>query len=243
VDFDRVFDLESGLKVFYRENSVSTMLDSDYLLSAGVRPPFVAVAGHQSGGRGRRPGRVWLDNPGDSLLCTIVPGEVSFEQGLFSLAAGAAVVQALVDSGVEDVSISWPNDILIGGKKVCGILCEVQQGFAAAGIGLNLGQEFFPEELRKPACSLFSVTGRKFEPEVILDRVFSRLTALNSSEILEVVNNFLYKKENKVEFLAGDPSGGNRVSGVLKGVTSSGAVVLDIDGKNQEFGAGEFIFL
>lgn len=121
----------------------------------------VVCAETQTRGRGRL-GRVWLGVPGKSLAFSVIlrPGIRTDEFAVLTLAAAAAVAEALENSGFR-CEIRWPNDILIGGRKVCGILTEMQaeqdrMGFAVVGIGLNVHQRpaDFPESFRSQATSL-----------------------------------------------------------------------------------------
>lgn len=139
--------------------------------AAGGAPPFsVAIADEQVAGRGRS-GRRWSSPPGAGLWMSVLlrtPGGGGAP--LLTLAVGVAVAEALegvVGRGAP--ALEWPNDILLEGRKVCGILCEGIAGAAAAGggagvvagIGVNLRQrpEDFPPELRERATSVETVVG------------------------------------------------------------------------------------
>ena len=92
------------------------------------------------------------------------------------LVAGVAVHAALAGlvEGVE-VKIKWPNDILIGGRKVCGILCEARGDIAAIGIGVNVNQTAWPVELKNVASSLKLATGRTLALDDILQTIIHSL--------------------------------------------------------------------
>ena len=101
-------------------------------------PPFsLVLAGHQTAGRGRL-GREWVSRPGESMAFSVmVPGRGS---GLswIPLVAGACLVEAVRSVGVAEVGLKWPNDVLVGGKKLAGVLCEVHRGGGViVGVGLN----------------------------------------------------------------------------------------------------------
>jgi len=100
--------------------------------------PFALVlAGHQTAGRGRL-GREWVSRPGESMAFSVmVPGRGS---GLswIPLVAGACLVEAVRSVGVAEVGLKWPNDVLVGRKKLAGVLCEVHRGGGViVGVGLN----------------------------------------------------------------------------------------------------------
>jgi BirA family biotin operon repressor/biotin-[acetyl-CoA-carboxylase] ligase len=155
------------------------------LAAAGAADGTAVVADSQAAGRGRR-GRPWLDEPGASLLASIVLRprlEPARLPGL-SLAAGVALAEALTRTAGVTPRLKWPNDVLINGRKVAGILLEsrleagppVSQsraGLAAAvttvlGVGVNLSQRLFPAELGGRATSIWLVTGRRVDRDSLL---------------------------------------------------------------------------
>jgi biotin-[acetyl-CoA-carboxylase] ligase BirA-like protein len=122
----------------------------------------VIQAHHQSGGRGRAVGRVWNDEPGASLLMSVVLTKIPEPANLLQYRVALAVISALREitgTSENDLRLKWPNDILLNGKKVCGILLEAQWNgslmrSAVIGIGINVRQSKFPEELDAIATSL-----------------------------------------------------------------------------------------
>lgn len=125
---------------------------------AGAPSGRVVIAEEQTAGRGRR-GREWFASPGDSLAFSLLwrfaPGTAP--AGL-SLAAGVAVARALARVGARDTALKWPNDILLGGRKLGGILVELLPGAphaAVIGIGINLHlPQAMPDEVRAIAAAL-----------------------------------------------------------------------------------------
>lgn len=139
-------------------------------------------AERQTAGRGRR-GRVWHSTPGQSLLFSILLKGGHLSADLLVLASAAAVAQTLSSLAVPSVQIKWPNDILIAGKKVCGILCESRivhsQAWFVVGIGINVCQErrFFEQHnLAVSATSLVLETDQSIERN---DLAASLLNALD----------------------------------------------------------------
>lgn len=168
-----------GGTVWYRERTTSTMLDIAELLRRGEPEGTIAVAGFQESGRGRFAERRWSTPAGEALLFTvalraprIVPdSSASFPPGAPeakaarlapSLRLGLGVSLFLESLGVRP-QIKWPNDVVVNGRKICGILVVGSLGWYHAGIGLNLRQDGFPEGLRRPATSL-RLEGRDLEP-------------------------------------------------------------------------------
>lgn len=142
---------------------------------AGAAEGTVVTARHQRAGRGRR-GRDWWDEPGQSLLVSVLlrPTGPPAVAPQLALVAGLAVAEALeVGAGVT-ACIRWPNDLLVDGRKVCGILAEAASDgagrldHAILGIGINLNQAEFPDALRARATSLRLLTGGAHDAEALL---------------------------------------------------------------------------
>lgn len=141
----------------------------------------VIVAKDQTQGRGRM-GRAWESSKGKGLFMTIIlkPSIEIEEVPKINLIAAAAVSLALGDLGIE-AKIKWPNDIVASGKKLAGILLEMKTNmeginYLILGIGINVNQkrEDFPEDLREKAGSLRSITGRKIDLDLLLNKILER---------------------------------------------------------------------
>jgi BirA family biotin operon repressor/biotin-[acetyl-CoA-carboxylase] ligase len=159
----------------------STQGEAARLAAAGASEGTVVTATHQSAGRGRR-GREWLDAPGESLLLSIVLTP-RIPPGLapqLSLVAAVAVVDALGRAGVT-AAIRWPNDVMVGERKICGMLPEAvttREGaleYVVLGIGLNVNQRDFPVSIRTLATSIRIETGREQAVEEMLAVVMAEL--------------------------------------------------------------------
>ena len=126
----------------------------------------VVVADEQTEGRGRL-GRRWLAPPGTSLLCSILlrPQVDSARLPELSLVAGRACAEAIAEVTGLDTRVKFPNDVLVHGRKVAGILAEASEGRVVLGIGVNVSQQpgQFPAEARTPATSLVLETGRAID--------------------------------------------------------------------------------
>ena len=168
----------------------STQSEAQRLAAAGAPEGTVVTALHQRAGRGRR-GHEWWDAPGESLLASVLlrpAGPVTAAPQL-SLVGGLAVADALVAVAAVPARIRWPNDLLVDGRKVCGILAEAASdsvgdsvGAGAGrlhhvilGIGVNLAQTAFPEALADRATSLRLVTGRAPAADAVLAAVLEHL--------------------------------------------------------------------
>jgi BirA family biotin operon repressor/biotin-[acetyl-CoA-carboxylase] ligase len=145
------------------------------LAAGGVPEGTVVVAAQQTHGRGRL-GRTWASPPGGLWCSVIVRPDGDAEWGLLSLAAAVAVAEAVERAAGAPAAIRWPNDVLIGGAKVAGILIETAPGAAILGIGLNANID--PAalgDLRTPATSLSAMLGHPVPLDALRDLVLECL--------------------------------------------------------------------
>jgi BirA family biotin operon repressor/biotin-[acetyl-CoA-carboxylase] ligase len=138
----------------------------------------VAVADEQTEGRGRL-GRQWLAPGGTSLLVSVLlrPNVESARLPELSLVAGRACAEAIADAAGLETEVKFPNDVLVRGRKVAGILAEASEGRVVLGIGVNVSQAAgqLPAEPRTPATSLLLETGRVVDRAVLLVALLDRL--------------------------------------------------------------------
>jgi BirA family biotin operon repressor/biotin-[acetyl-CoA-carboxylase] ligase len=147
--------------VIHLETVDSTSTELERLLKKDAEPGTLVTAGNQTMGRGRK-GRTWHSPPkGNLYLSTLVSvGETgSVRLNLLPLAAGVAALDAMKDVFPLDLKLKWPNDVLLGGLKTAGILCEVpdpkkQPLLAIVGLGVNIATSTFPDELHDLATNL-----------------------------------------------------------------------------------------
>ncbi|MFN0109061.1 MAG: biotin--[acetyl-CoA-carboxylase] ligase [Blastocatellia bacterium] len=155
---------------------------NDYLKQLAVTEPefTCAVAIEQTAGRGRRE-RQWHSSAGDGLyLSVLLAPQSATKLSLLSLMTSIAVAETLIERGVPGVDIKWPNDVLVNGRKLCGILVEsVSSGSDAprivVGVGVNLNHQSFPEELHSTATSLRLETGQTTPVDEFRDQALGRL--------------------------------------------------------------------
>jgi len=136
----------------------STNTRARELAAAGVPHGTVVTAAEQSAGRGRQ-GRAWTAPPGKALLYSAVLRPLEERHTMLPLAVPLAVAEAAEELQPDiECGVKWPNDVLVEGRKLAGVLIEArpQDGWAVIGIGLNLAieQDEFPAELRETATSL-----------------------------------------------------------------------------------------
>lgn len=217
-----------GSPVFHLTETESTMQDARILAGQGYPSGTVAYADFQNAGRGRVEGRTWVSPPKESLLCTVLihsappPG--------FTLRVGLAVARSLDAFLPADrkTRIKWPNDVLVGGKKIAGILCENDGSVLYVGTGINIGQDSFPADISAKATSLaLGPKVRLPSPEEVLEVYLAKLR-----EVLElkdwqtpISEKLLYRGE-RITFLAGDPGKDERIDGFIEGIGPAGELLF-----------------
>ncbi len=138
------------------------MIEASSLAISGAQHGTVVLADEQTSGMGRL-GRSWVSSAGVGIYCSVLlrldlaPGSLP----IASLVLGLATAEAIQKATQLICDLRWPNDVLIGERKVAGILTHLTEGCIIAGIGINANQTSFPAELRTPATSLRIESGGK----------------------------------------------------------------------------------
>jgi BirA family biotin operon repressor/biotin-[acetyl-CoA-carboxylase] ligase len=226
----------------------STNAEALRRLEAGAVTPLAVVAEQQTAGRGRR-GRVWVSPFGEnlyfSLLLKIDRGVKGLE-GL-SLVVGLAVVAALRKVGVQDIGLKWPNDVLASGRKIAGVLLELAGDLAdvchvVIGIGINANMLVSGEKIDQEWTSASIETGLLIDRNRLLLELQIQLDEYLAAHALRGFSAFINEwdgndlwRERLVEL----SSGGSKVSGMVKGVDATGALLLSVGGVVRAFSGGE----
>lgn len=214
---------------------------------AGAPEGEVAIARIQTAGRGRH-GRPWVSPPGNLFLSMLLRPQDPAILSLLPLAAGLAVAEALSIGGVEP-RLKWPNDVLVDGKKLAGILAEASTGAGiesvVLGVGANVNwrRDEAPEELRAVATSLREETGRAHDVDVVAAAVLGRWTAWYDALRVDRRRVREAWRARSVDWW-GRPvellSGQTRLVGVARDVDDSGALILEQpDGSRLTVVSGE----
>jgi len=153
----------------------STNDEAKSLARAGAPPGTAVIAGAQTAGRGTK-GRAWASPPGLGLYLSVILEPPAPALALLPLAAGLAAREAVSRAAGLEAGLKWPNDLLWGGRKLGGILCESgftggELDYCVVGVGINVGQEAadFPPGLRDTAVSLRLSAGRPVAAAAVLD--------------------------------------------------------------------------
>lgn len=216
--------------------------------STGNGALFVADA--QLGGKGRR-GRSWESPGGRNLYFSLVLKEgLSADRApMVTLVMALSVAKVLKDRTGCAAGIKWPNDIVAGGRKVCGILTEMKLGntgteFVVIGVGINVLTGDFEGDLADRATSLEAVCGKAIDRAGLLADILAAFEAFygdftgagDLSPLKEAYEEFLINKDREVRVL--DPKG--EYTGTAQGITDSGELlVIKADGTIETVYAGE----
>ena len=155
IEFVRSQLLNRDLRYF--DSIDTTMREAAALAAAGAATGTTVIAEEQTAGQGRH-GHAWHSEHGAGLYCSILlPRETS---PTLTMALGLAVAEAVTASTHLICDLRWPNDVMIGNKKVAGILAHLVDNAAIAGIGVNVNHAAFPAALAEEATSLRLESGR-----------------------------------------------------------------------------------
>lgn len=225
---------------------------NDYLKNLGAGGccgGYAVAAREQFGGKGRL-GRTWESSRDKNLAFSVLlrPKIAPYEASAITPLAGLAVCKALRSFTGLDCKIKWPNDIIVGRKKLVGILTEMSAEFDAVeyiviGIGVNVNQGEFPEEIAEKATSLLLETGERTDLNKLLARLLEQLETEFINENLELSRNALAEYSSlcatlgrEVEFTRG----GRRLSGAASAVNALGELVVNLpDNTELTVNAGE----
>ena len=174
-----------GRHIVYESETPSTQALAKDLAARGADEGTIVVAETQSGGRGRV-GRPWSSPRGGIYFSVILRPDIKPGQALrLPLIAGIAVAQAVKRNTTLDPRLKWPNDVVIGGKKVGGILTEMgaepdRLDWVTVGIGLNVNtpRGSFPHEVKEIATSLFEAGGREIPRVGLLQGILTEFESL-----------------------------------------------------------------
>ena len=245
---DQIHTKWAGKTVHFARETDSTNLWIKRLAKEGAPEGTLALAEFQSAGRGRL-GRSWEVPEGTSVMMSILlrPKFEPQYAPTLTLVMGMAVAKAVKNLGF-DVSIKWPNDVVVSHKKICGILTEmgVRDGkidYAVIGVGINVNIKEFPEEMADKATSLYLESGKEFDRSQIpglvveaFEKYYEKFAATcDLSGLKEEYESILANYNQPVRVLAKEP-----YEGVARGITDGGELLVEkTDGTIVAVSAGE----
>lgn len=242
----------AGQPVCVYESIDSTNAECTRLKQAGAKHGTVAMAMTQTAGRGRR-GRSWDSPAGENLYFSLLlTPDIALDKApmltLIMAVATARGIGALTGHGAE---IKWPNDLVLDGKKVCGILTEMRMeqnriDYVVIGVGVNVKDRGFSEELKDKATALETVCGPdvSIRPTRLLETILKAFEDLYEAFVTEGDLGFLLEEYNSLlinrdrEVMVLDPQG--NYNGIARGITDTGELIVELaDGERREVFAGE----
>jgi BirA family biotin operon repressor/biotin-[acetyl-CoA-carboxylase] ligase len=225
----------------------STNAEALRAIERGQAAPFLVLAERQTAGRGRR-GRKWASPFAENIYYSLVlriDGGMRQLEGL-SLVVGLAVMQALRELGISGVGLKWPNDVLVGQKKIAGILLELVGDPAdvchvVLGVGINVNMQI-TDEVDQQWTSMRLESGKVFDRNHLVRELGAMLQAyLRRHQVdgfsaiqAEWEQNHLWQGR-AVSLIAGV----NHIDGEVLGIDSQGALRLKVDGVEKVFSGGE----
>lgn len=238
----------SGLDWICHQTTASTNADVLQHFEHSRRE-VVAVSAAQTAGRGRR-GRGWHSPPGRNIYCTLgllklVPAN---RQALVGIAAGIALCRSLREASGAEIHVKWPNDLLLQGAKLGGILTESrphrEQFFFAIGFGLNLALDDADHgAIGQPAASLERAASRPLERDplliALLGAVLAEVRGLDIADEAGLADTFARYDAfhgREVEIVDG---AGRRVRGIDRGIAADGQLRLETGDGLKSFAAAE----
>jgi len=218
-----------GAPVYYVAETDSTMRLARELAAGGAEDGTAIRAGFQSAGRGRVEGRVWDASAGQNLLCTVILRRPPIRG--FTLRVGLAVARTFARFLPPEMEprVKWPNDVLVQGKKVSGILCEGDGSALYVGTGLNVAQRSFAPALAAKAASLATLIpdAEAPDPNDVLAAYLEELReALSADDWHERVGQLLLYRGERVRFLQGDPAREEWLDGTVEGIGPDGELLF-----------------
>ena len=237
-------------EVLYFDTIDSTNTKAQELAEKGYPSGTLVVADKQESGKGRR-GRSWVSPSGTGIFMTLMikPDINPNNASMLTLVAALAVAKAITSVTGEEALIKWPNDIVVNGKKVCGILTEMNAQFdyinhIVVGIGINVHNESFPEEISQMASSLMiEAGGKRFHRAQIIAETMSYFeqyydTFLKTQDLSALVREYdklLVNRNKSVRVL--DPK--EPFDGKAMGITPKGELIVDTWESRKLVSSGE----
>lgn len=239
----------AGKEIFYYDVIDSTNVKAKQLAEEGHPAGTLVVAERQDAGRGRR-GRSWEAPAGSGIYMTLVlkPEISPNNASMLTLVAALAVAGSITKCTGKQAGIKWPNDIVMEGKKVCGILTEMSAQFdyvnhIVVGIGINVHNENFPKEIEEMATSIYLQTGEHINRAALIEEILEQfehyyaiyLKTEDLSGLVKKYNASLVNMNKNVRVL--DPK--EPFEGKAMGINERGELIVDTWESRRLVSSGE----
>lgn len=239
----------AGSETCYFDSLDSTNTKAKELAESGYPSGAFVVAEQQTAGKGRR-GRSWVSPRGTDIYMTLMlkPDINPNNASMLTLVSAVAVCNAIRRVAEVQAMIKWPNDVVVNGKKICGILTEMSAQFdyinhIVIGIGINVHNEHFPEEIAETAGSLLLECGRRFHRADLIEgflEEFERLYDIyleteDMTGMQKEYDQMLVNRGRQVRVL--DPK--EPFEGKAMGITKRGELIVDTWESRKLVSSGE----
>ena len=238
-----------GTEICYFDVTDSTNTQAKSLGEGDAPNGTLVVAGKQESGRGRR-GRSFESPAGTGIFMTLLlrPEIEPQNASMLTLVSALAVAKGIEHMVDLPVQIKWPNDIVINGKKVCGILTEMSAqmdyvNYIVIGIGINVGNEEFPEEIKDVATSIYLESGKHVNRAMLIEKIWEEFEdyyelyekTQDLSSLVNEYDSYLVNRGQKVRVLDSKEP----YEGKAMGITDRGELIVDTWEARRLVSAGE----
>ncbi len=237
-----------GRNIFFSETIDSTNEEAKRRYTEPDGSLFIAEC--QTAGKGRR-GRSWSSDSGENIYMSLLlkpdirPDEVAHITPAVGLAVCRAINSFLPEG--KSARIKWPNDVVIGAKKVCGILTEMSAEpdhveYVVCGIGINVNTKLFADDISDKATSMFRETGLTFTRAKIAAAVMNELEGIYDKFLAGGFSAFLSEYKECCVTLGRAVTvvyDKHQTDGIAVDISDGGALIVEIDGERREISAGE----
>jgi len=237
-----------GKNIFCFDTIDSTNTQAKMLAEKGTEEGTIVIADEQTHGRGRF-SRSWISAKEKNLTFSIIlRPKISLERiGLLPFIFATAIAKTLRKYYTVEAETKWPNDILLNGKKLCGMLLESSfhnenVDYIIVGIGLNVNQETFTDELAQTATSLFPETQKEWDREKLLSQI-----------LLQIENEYFFFCENETNDILSQwksystmfgkeismSQNGDVLNGIAIDVSPDGELLVNVNNKLVKFNSAD----
>ncbi len=222
--------------VFYKEEIGSTNDEGKRQAANGCKDKLLVICDNQTAGKGRL-GRSWVGekNAGIYMSFVLMPDILPYKTPQLTLITGVAAMKAINNVTGLKTKIKWPNDIIINGKKLAGILAEMNAemekvNYIVVGIGINVNVKSFNDELKDKATSIYIETGKKFKRSDIINEFINQFIKYYNEfcqKGFSVFKNEYNENCANVGMSVKTLGGKEQITGIAKGVNSDGELVIE----------------
>lgn len=241
--------INSSYSVVYEDETDSTNNKAKLLAEKGASDKTIIIADSQTAGKGRK-GKSFESKKGQGIFMSILlrPGISPTKASMITILAAAAVRCGIYNATGLECNIKWPNDIIYDGKKLCGILTEMNTemeyiNYVIAGIGINVSNEVFDKELSKVATSLKIITGKEYKRSNIIaavtecfDKYYEEFLKVEDLSFIRAdYEPYLINIGRRVKIIGVKES----YEAVAIGIDNDGELIVERNGKMEKVISGE----